>query len=155
MALVSGTLFFLFFILQLLFQAQVINYVEEGVFSIKYENDKADEFYELHVGEDTWRPHFAFYDEGVQRKSRLRKKGGRGRGGRQRRSRCGVCKGCVRSDCGVRIFSLLWTILFLVLTFDTYYCFQYLLLYVKNISEMQCMFRSSKVWWSRTFEASV
>ena len=33
--------------------------------------------------------------------------------------------------CHVRNFSLFWTILFLVLTFDTHFCFQYRLLYVK------------------------
>ena len=42
------------------FKAQVMNYLEEGVYSIKYEHDKVGEFYELHVTEDTWRPHFAF-----------------------------------------------------------------------------------------------
>ena len=34
----------------------------------------------------------------------------------------------------VRNLSLFWTILFLVLTFDTHFCFQYRILYVKYFS---------------------
>jgi hypothetical protein len=75
-------------------KAQVINYLEEGIYSIKYDNDNEDEFYELHVTEDTWRPHFAFYDEGVARQKKSRRR----RGGKKR-SRCGTCAGCRKADC--------------------------------------------------------
>jgi acyl-CoA synthetase (AMP-forming)/AMP-acid ligase II len=38
----------------------------------------------------------------------------------------------------VRNLSLFWTILFLVLTFDTHLCFQYRLLYVKYFRHKSC-----------------